>query len=238
MRIFNLFLLLTFISCGAHKQFNESQSGVSDRKEIRKDESLEGQIQDAIIKEDLNLIEQIILNGQNINGELKNGRTPLTEACEWRKWNSLKKLLSLGADLNLTDKFNKTTIDYATNSPQLKRILNPALETLLENHILDTIKNKKTLQLKKYLEDEIPNLNFYLDYAKHGAQIDELDQGQTLLTWLVTKKNELIIRTLTLPKYQLDLNLKNKQGEAPLKMAKNLSYTNIELLLTKLGAYE
>jgi ankyrin repeat protein len=238
MHIFRLVLFVTLVSCGAHKQFNESQSGISDRKEVRKDDSLQGQMEDAIRSEDLARIEKLIDDGQSINSELKSGKTLLTEACAAGKWKSVKKLIELNADINLKDKHNKNIHDYAINSPQLRRILDPNLEIVLQNKILDAIKNKKTVQLKKYLEEEIPDLNFILDLTNHAANIEEADIGQTLLTWLILKKNELMVRTITLVKYGVNPNLKNKNGDSPLALAKKLKLTNIEIHLTKLGAYE
>jgi ankyrin repeat protein len=239
MRIFRLVLFVTLVSCGAHKQFNESQSGISDRKEVRKDNSLEGQIVDAIKNEDLTRIEKLILAGQSVNAEInKSGRTLLTEACITEKWKSVKKLIELNADINLKDKQNISVHDCAKKSPVLRRILDPKLEFVLQNDILEAITKKNTVKLNKYLREEIPNLNFVLDFIIHSHQIEEIDQGQTLLTWLIMKRNKFIISTISQSQYLLDLNQKNAHGESPRGLAKRLNFTEIETLLINRGAYE
>jgi ankyrin repeat protein len=239
MPIFKIILLTLFISCGAHKQFNESQSGISDIKEVRKDNSLEGQIVDAIKNEDLSRIEKLILGGQSVNAEInKSGRTLLTEACITEKWKSVKKLIELNADINLKDKQNISVHDCAKKSPILRRILDPKLEILLQNNILEAITKKNTVKLNKYLRDEIPNLNFALDLNNHSNQIEEVDQGQTLLTWLIIKRNKFIISTISQSQYLLDLNQKNAHGESPRGLAIRLKYIDIETVLINRGAYE
>lgn len=228
--IFSLQLLL--LSCGKHEQVSFGKEGITNIIQIESAEVLSQKIMD----EDVAFIDKYLKAGGSVEKEFKTGRTLLTEACFWSKFKVIEFLTKNRADIHFKDQSGKSAIDYAEGNNKIKRILFPELTVVLKKTLFNQVKKNALNEMKKTLEEN-PPLNFYLNSSEWGEDIGE-SEGETLLTFSIKNKLEGVIRLLAQPKYELDSNLRNKNGESPLFLAKKYSLKNTEKILLKLGALE
>lgn len=226
--IFSLFLM---ISCGKHEQSSSGNQGVQNTNQVTNPDVLSQNI----IDEDLGSIEKFLQTGGSTELELSNGRTLLTEACFWAKFKVLELLVKNKADINFKDRNGKSAVDYGEESIKIKRALFPELVIELRKALFQQARNNALTELKKTLADN-PPVNFIILASELGDVAGF--EGETFLTFCVKNKLESVLRLLAQPKLELNVKLKNLQGESPLQIAKNLNYINIEKLLLKLGATE
>lgn len=224
-----IFSLVFLVACGKHDQSSFGTQGVANTIQVESAEELSQNI----MEEDTLSLEKFIKNGGDINTELKSGRTLLTEACFWAKIKVIDLLVAHKADLELKDRSGKSPADYGHDDIKIKRALYPELIIELKVALIRAAKNMT--ELKKILEEN-PPVNFF--FGKELGDEFAAFEGETLLTYLVKNKMESALRLLAQPKYELDVNLANKQGEKPLTLSIQLNFKNIEKLLVKLGATE
>jgi hypothetical protein len=228
-----VFFSLLLSGCGKHEQTSFGRDGVTNIRQVRNAETLSQNI----ITEDLNAINEYLKAGGNIDNEFpSSGRTLLTEACFWAKFKVIELLMANNADIHYKDRSGKSGADYAEESLKIKRALYPELVLNLKKILFDQVKKNSTTELKKTLE-ESPPLNFYLTSEEWGENLG-LAEGETLLTFCIKNKLENIIRLIVQPKYEIDINMKNKMLESPLMLAKKMELKNTEKILLKLGANE
>lgn len=224
-----IFSLILLVGCGKHDQSSFGKQGVANTIQVERAEELSQNI----IDEDISALESFLKTGGNINTELKNGRTLLTEACFWSKFKVIDLLVAQKADLEIKDRSGKSPVDYGHDDIKIKRALFPELIIELKIALLRAAKNMT--ELKKILEEN-PPVNFLI--GKELGEEFATFEGETLLTYLVKNKMEAALRLLAQPKYGLDVNLVNTHGERPLTLSIQLNFKNIEKLLVKLGATE
>lgn len=227
-----IFSLLLLASCGKHEQSSFGKEGVADTIRVENSDELS---QD-VMEENLQKLEAYAKKGGDLNKELKNGRTLLTEACFWLKFKVIEFLVNHKADIHAKDRAGKSPADYGEEDIKIKRTLFPELVKELKLSLMRQAKGNNMTELKKTLEEN-PPINFYLLTADLGDEVAAFE-GETFLTFCVKNKLEGTLRLLAQPKYELDVNLPNKQGETALKIARELKFINIEKLLVKLGAKE
>lgn len=108
--------------------------------------------------------------------------------------------------------------------------------TELKRSLFKAVSKNQLNELKKVLEEN-PPVNFLLNSHELGEESLPVE-GETLLTFIIKRKLENVLRFLAQPKFGLDPNMKNNRAESPLRLASDLQYTNIQKLLIKLGASE
>jgi len=226
-----IFNLLFFASCGQHTQNGSGTQGVSNYQVIRTDTLLTD-----ILNEDLSSLKDYISKGGDINFELENGRTILTEACQWRKFKVIAFLIENKVDIDKKDRTGKNALEYGEEDIKIKYVLFPQLVIDLQRNLFLAAKANDFTGVKKILE-EMPPINFLILAKFFGDDAADFE-GETFLTFSVKSKLENVLRLLAQPKYELDVNVKNSSGQTPLQIAKDLNFKNIEKLLLKLGALE
>ena len=224
---------LTFTSCGKHQQSSSGSEGVQNINQVQSSEVLAQKI----INEDLKAIDNFLKDGGSVDYEFQTtGRTLLTEACFWSKIKVIEMLVTRGSNILLKDKNGKSPQDYGEGNIKIKRAIFPELLTALKVNLFTHVKNNNLIELKKVLEEN-PPLNFSLSVEDFGTLADGFE-GETLLTFIIISKLENVLRLLAQPKYELDINLKNKKNESPLFLARKYNLKNVEKTLLKLGAIE
>jgi len=224
--IFNLFL---FISCGQHSQWSSGTQGVSNTNEVKAEP-----LSAFVLEENIEALTSYVSRGGDLEVELETGRTLLTEACEWQKLKVIEFLLSKKVLVDKKDRNGKSAVDYAEENLNIKRVLFPELVLEQKKNLFQALVENNLNLLKKILEEQ-PPLNFTLKVNEIGESLGNFD-GETILSYIVKNNLFNILRLIAAPKYQLDVNLPNERGELPLKISRELKYSNIEKLLLKLGA--
>jgi hypothetical protein len=226
-----IFSLLILVSCGKHEQASTGKLGERNINQVQNSEV----VSQYIIEENLPEIEKYLVDGGEIEFEFKSGRTLLTEACFWTKFKVITLLIKHKADVERKDRTGKSALDYGEENIEIKRTLFPVLVLELKKRLLEQASKNLVNEMKKTLE-ESPPLNFLITAEEFGPETAAA--GETFLTFVVKHKLENVLRLIAQPKYQLDVNMKNAQGESPLVIARALNFTSIEKVLIKLGATE
>jgi ankyrin repeat protein len=97
--------------------------------------------------------------GANINAQPKDGRTPLMRAALNYKVDSVKLLLSKGADTSIEDDFGFTVFDYMKNYPPIFTLLKPYASQNWNSHSATKPEMKIRARVQYYLNiipDEVP----------------------------------------------------------------------------------
>jgi len=231
MRLIYLLIFSTslLISCGKHSIESSSSNGIGFINQIK------GEVlSEVILNENIDQLVLFLEKGGDVNSKLKSGRTLITEACFWNKYKIIETLIKYKADINEPDGENKTAKTYADENIKIKRIIFPEFVIAQKVNLITLAKENKINELKKVLE-EIPPVNFFLISAELSIETDSFE-GENFLTFCIKNKLEMIIRLLSNPKLELDVNLRNKIGESPLSIARKLNLKNTEKILIKLGA--
>jgi ankyrin repeat protein len=219
-----IFSLLILESCGKHSQTGQSSQGSRDNVVVTADA-----LSQDILEEKLESLKKYANSGGDLEAELANGRTLLTEACYWSKFKVIEFLVSKKVSLEKKDRSGRSGQDYGNEDLKIDRTLHPELLKELKRSLVLAATKNDLIEVKKILEER-PPLNFILE-PNEG-------EGETFLTFCVKSKLENVLRLLAQPKYELDVNMFNAKGESPLKIARDLKFANIEKLLIKLGAKE
>lgn len=227
-----IFSLLLIVSCGKHEQSSFGRQGVQDISQVSNPDALSQDVMD----EKLESLEKFLKAGGSPEFELSNGRTLLTEACFWAKFKVLDLFMKYKADISHKDRSGKSAADYGEEDIKIKRSLYPELVIELKKALFVQARDNDLTALKKTLAEN-PPVNFFILESELGPQATAME-GETFLTFCIKKNLQNVLRFLAQPKLELDVNLKNKQGETPLQIAQKLSNKNIEKLLMKLGATE
>lgn len=225
-----IFSLLVLSSCGKHEQSSMGRQGVSNTNTVN---SL-GTLSQYIVEEDTESLQKYIDAGGDLEAELSNGRTLLTEACFWIKLKTISFLIKHKASLDRKDRSGKSALDYGEDSLVIKRALFPELLIALKRSLFLAAKANQFNEMKKILEDNAP-VNFLLLNDELGLELG-VDEGESFITFIVKKNLGNVLRLLAQPKYELDPNMQNLKGESPLTLAKQSNFKNIEKLLIRLGA--
>lgn len=230
-----LVLVLTFslilISCGKHTTESTNKNGVTNINEIKGEK-----ISEFILNEDIASLSLYLSQDGDINFELKNGRTLLTEACYWGKLKVIEFLVAKNVDVERLDKNGNKADDFAVDNIKIRRILYPQLVIEQKIKLVNLVIAGLVNEFKKAIED-LPDVNFYL--LKDELSIETgTNEGETLLTLSIKAKQENIVRLLASPKLELNVNQLNKFGESPLYLSRQLKLKNAEKILLKLGAKE
>ncbi|MGE3609555.1 MAG: hypothetical protein AB7I27_08210 [Bacteriovoracaceae bacterium] len=229
--ILPLIFSLLLVSCGKHIQDGFGGQGTRDVQQVTTESLLND-----ILTENIEGLNKYHSLGGDLEVELSSGRTLLTEACTWSKYKVIEFLVSRKVSFEKKDRFGKSAIDYSEENIKIKRSLFPELVIELKKNLIDVIRLNRMSEIKAVLE-AMPPVNFYLESAFLGT-LSKDDEGETLLTFCVKIKSENALRLLVQPKFELDVNLKNKNGISALQMSRKLGFKNIEKLLLKVGAID
>lgn len=216
-------------ACGSH---SSTSFGV-----LKKSESFIGsrdKLVTAINEGDYATLEAMIAKGLDPNTKLENGRTLLIQATIQNQIRVTSLLIKKGANPALTDLTNKTALDYAKDSGNLRAwILLDADKQNSERAILiDAVRKKRLLKVGTQLENGTdPNF------------VDLLNQGETPLTLALEIKASLVAEKIAAWKdpfeiTNTDVNLANQSGVRPLTKAKSQGLSDLIPLLESLGAKE
>jgi ankyrin repeat protein len=145
--------------------------------------------------------------------------------------------LELGADRDLKDDENKSGVDYANESPRLKRLFYPEEVLRQELELVKAVRLNKFADVKKLLSNGV-DPNFILDVERTPSEVEAHFVGETPLTLAVVANLPNIIRTLLAPGSATEVNLANTRGERALKLARDRTLTQIEKMLLQRGALE
>ena len=222
---------MALVSCGKHSQVSKGLTGESRTQEVASESLLS-----IVLEENILELEKYAMKNGDLEVELSTGRTLLTEACQWGKLKVIGFLVSKKVDLERRDRLGRSAVQYGEENINIKRALFPELLIELKKSLFKAISLNQQSELKKILEEN-PPVNFILISSELGEESKSYE-GESLLTFIVKRKLESILRFLAQPKYGLDPNMKNAKGESPLRLARELQYTNIQKLLIKLGASE
>jgi len=185
-------------------------------------------------------LSEVVNAGGDVNAQNKLGQTPLMVAIKKRRIEILEYLISLGADLSLTDKDGRSAIDYLFEQ-KLKNVIESIDDQLY--HDLDKIlqsdtllhsivkSNSESLMHKICNDDElvIHEKNIYGQTALHiacakwdsnavdflinkGAEKNSPDAfGYTPLMYAVIHNKSEIVKTLV-NKHNVDIYIRDKHG--------------------------
>lgn len=151
-----------------------------------------------------------------------NGDTPLICACRRGHLRIVSFLLRRNADVNLTNRKERTCLHYAVKKKftffdYLLIIL--LMPVLLIGYFLMVSKTKQNETLVRTLLDA-------------GVEVNAADcYGYTALHYACEMKNQNLVPILL--EAQADPMIKNKHGESSLDIAQRLKFSQIELMLRK-----
>ncbi len=225
-----MILVIAFsAACGQHssKSFGTLQGG----------ESFTGQrdkLVTAINEGDVAAVEALLAKGLSPNAKLDNGRTLLIHSTIQNQLKVSNLLLKKGADKNMPDAQNKTALDYARESENLRAwiLLDPEKHNTERAVLIDAVKKKRILKVGTQLENGTdPNFT------------DLANQGETPLTLALELKASLVAERIAGWRDPLDItntnvNLANQTGVKPLTKAKSQGLSDLIPLLESLGAKE
>lgn len=218
-----MILILVMTACGSHstESFGEVNGGTVTRVEKSNDPL--DLAAEAIRGDKADQLTELFAQGVSVDAELKNGRTLLIEAVTWGRAEIVSLLLQKGARTDLKDREGMTAFDHAKDRPALLRLLSPQTE-LEREKIFAAVEGDDFNEVKQLLRQGVdPNVFS--------------DTGETPLTLAVIKKLEKVVRVL-LQESKTDVNLKNKSGQSPLGLAREVGSVSIEKLLKRRGAKE
>jgi len=189
----------------------------------------------------LEIIDSLVEYGEDIDKLDSNGFSPLMTACECDDFNSVRKLLSLGADINLSseissplsiivDNENIQLLDYLIQKGAKvdgDYLLKPIFRAIEKNNLeilkyliscganLEIVDENSETPLIKLCKKNNFNINLLNELLKNKVSKDSRDsEGNTGAHYLV--KNENILGVEKLIKEGCNLDIKNNFGETPL----------------------
>lgn len=165
--------LILLFSCGKKAQDNPEEKPLIDRPSAKReiiDENSKLHLRNAIIANDMVMLESALENIQNLNFHFVDGQTPLTKAIKFADNDVIMSLLKYEVDINLTAQDGSSPINLVIKKKN-KKILYRLLELGVK---LNAIDNSGMTPLVNtiffYNETEAINL------VKHGANVTGIDQ--------------------------------------------------------------
>lgn len=188
----------------------------------------------AINEGDFKTIDVMLAKGLDPNMKLANGRPLLVQAIIQNQLKVANLLLNKGADKTRTDEQNKTALDHAKDSGNVRAwiLLDPDKQNTERAILIDAVKKKRILKVGSQLENGTdPN---FLDLG---------NSGETPLTLALELKANLVAERIAAWKDPLEItdtnvNLANQTGMRPLTKAKSQGLSDLIQLLESLGAKE
>ncbi|XP_030256656.1 ankyrin repeat domain-containing protein 22 isoform X1 [Sparus aurata] len=154
--------------------------------------------------------------------EEHNGDTPLIAACRHGKLRVVQYLLENRADVQLTNKKQRTCLHYVS-----KRTLS-LLDYLMVAILMPILLLGYFLMLQKRRQQEA----LMKEVLSSNVNIDAVDyKGNTALHYICQRKSHRLVPLLL--EKNADTNIQNNDGETPLDIAKRLKFTKIVKMLKK-----
>ncbi|KAM8730228.1 ankyrin repeat domain-containing protein 22 isoform 2-T2 [Acanthopagrus schlegelii] len=154
--------------------------------------------------------------------EEHNGDTPLIAACRHGKLRVVQYLLENRADVQLTNKKQRTCLHYVS-----KRTLS-LLDYLMVAILMPILLLGYFLMLQKRRQQEA----LMKEVLSSNINIDAVDyKGNTALHYVCQRKSHRLVPLLL--ERKADTNIQNNDGETPLDIATRLKFTKIVNMLKK-----
>lgn len=222
------FVLLSLFSCGKHETIIPDYSNQGGGKFL--DRSLDEEMVVAAQGGNIEFIKSQLEASFDINKVLKEGKTLLIIAVEWKKYDLVEYLMTKTPDLMIKDEEGNIALDYAGDDSKMRAILGEApTQEELDIKLFAIIdqdpgndraqQRQQIIELKKVIEQ--------------GANLNHLNEkGITPLIFAIIKKNEKvaieIIRTR-----KANLRQKDKRGKDALFWAKRRKLARIQKLIER-----
>ena len=174
-------------------------------------------------------IQAALDNGANVNGQDKNGTTPLLITfLAYKNSEQLKVLLRAGADVNAKSKKGYTPLMYAVNIPsyvttqdQLVEAIRLLLDAGADSNAKNNYGETALMSLAKTEKKEVKELLDVL--LRSGANINAQDDfGDTALIHATRERR--ITSVIAFLNAGADANIKNKKGERAIDFTKSLGW--------------
>ncbi len=194
---------------------------------------------DKVIKKDTEGIQNLLNQGMDIDvKQLSTGSTVLMLASSYFGYNDMVEYLILnGADVNVGDKNNKTSLIWAaSNSLESARLLishnadvnataDDGMTPFLQS-IFGVLSGKVPIEMCELLRENGANVNSTLK----GRNAD----GWSALHYAAMEGDTELVKHLI--RYGADINKATAEGSTPLYLAKMEGYDEVITLLKKAGA--
>ncbi len=229
---------------------------------LRKSSSDNSLLNQAIIAQNMDVVDALIDAGVNLNLQDKNAFTPLTRAIEQKNIEAVNALIIAGANLNLLDNYGRTPLIYAIileNIEAVNALINAGADlNLIDKYRLTPLtsaiaqENIEALNalITARADLNLPNKNGFtpLEYAIDKKNIEAVNalikaganpnfigkDGLTPLIGVILSENIEALNALITAR--ADLNLPNKNGWTPLSIAILSEDNEIIKSLVKAGA--
>jgi ankyrin repeat protein len=171
------------------------------------------------------IINMLIKAGANLRYKDAHGMTPLHSAAEFGRLETVKLLIKSGSKLDTVNGRGQTLIHAATSSGNLELV---KFFLALEFDVNSLDLEHRTPLFYSFLGD----VNVTKELLDHGANPNLLDElERPFIHFAVERGNEELISLLN--NYNIDLELKNKEGETAIEHARKLKLDSIAELLAK-----
>lgn len=227
IKLMLVLMLSSLAACGQHSSESRYFQKVGEETIIDESQEPLDQMQRAIFDGDIGKVNKLLENGIKVDAQLPSGRTILAEATYYVKVKIIRLMIQLGADISQSKIEGEELIKWCEQHPDRNKLLRALLKNPLED---------KTEMMLAVLEGKFQSVKILLQEGVSANFIDS-DTGESPLTIAIKKKLINTLRALFTDS-QLDVNLKNTQGESPLQISKKLNLRAIESELIKRNASE
>lgn len=190
-------------------------------------------LQNGIMRSDLELMKKAIANGANVNQVEENTKeSPLFKAIT-TKIEIIDMLVKAGADVNARNKYDETVLHKACEYEDVELIMYLLGKEADVNVVDDQGKTPLLVALYGYIPDEEERLDIVRKFIEKGANVnvkDTIDKN-TPLHLACDKGDNEIVKILV--ENKADIKVKNGNGETPYDVAKIRGYKNIASFLSK-----
>ena len=228
LRFTFLILCLLLVSCGQHQADSQYFEKSGQEVIVDEDQAPLEKMKRAIFDGDLTLAKNLIQSNQvRVTDQLSTGRNFLEESVYLIRFSMIRYFVNLGIDPKFSQVEGQSLIEWIETQPEKEILLRALLKTEIDDQLdlMSLIENGTYQSLQALLNQSI-EVNFIDPHT-----------SETPLTYAILNKKNNALRAL-FAQIRLDVNLKNKNSESPLMIAKRLNLKNIENELIRRNAQE
>lgn len=231
-RTFSIFFVVLLAGCGQHLSTRLPGLAVSGGSGLVT-RDLDEKMALSIFKGNVAEVSEFLEAGFPVNHPLKSGLSPLLEAVartpSERFEAMFRLLIAKGADLSFRDPQGKSALELAAGKRVALRLLQPE-------------KNQELLrELFTILKESRDRSELVAIFKEQGEDVNVIyeESGHTPLTFAISLRSRLLLAALTVDLGTiLDINKKMKNGNSPLRFAKETEWSLAVTKLIELGAKE
>lgn len=180
----------------------------------------------AIQRGDIDQVERHIYWGTDINTPFPSGRYPLHEAAVKGRIILLDMLIDAGARVDVKDGTGRSALDLAILNGRIQ-----AAWVLIRADAQHDPSQLLLLAAKRDVEDR----DVVAFLKELGADMNATDEnGDTALLIAISRNNNRLVNHLV--EHGVDVNLPNREGRSPLRVAQDQGALEIQQLLLRNGA--